>query len=135
MGLFASVDPISRESLRRCLLIENWDAALNPKPSQASNACFVIAPAPSTSCPAAAAGLPALAHSKWAPAGEAPPLLSSLAPATTGISSSAPGVGSGARQREGGAGSGKKGSGHPGNGLARMREEPLPLLTWLFRPR
>ena len=90
------------------MLIKNWDAALNPKPSQASNACLAVAPAPSISCPAAAAGLPVLAHSKWAPAGEAPPLLSSLAPTTSGISSSAPGVGSGAGLREEEKGRGRR---------------------------
>lgn len=33
---FASVDPISRETLKHYLLIENWDAP-NPNPSLASN--------------------------------------------------------------------------------------------------
>lgn len=40
LGLFASVDPISRETPRHCLLTENRDAAINPKPSPVSHMCY-----------------------------------------------------------------------------------------------
>ena len=124
--------PHTQRILRRCMLVESWDAALQPKLSRASSACRPIAGA-----------------LQLAPAGQSPspranglqlgrPLLSPpCQPPTSGISSSAPWRGgrcavSWASLREEGAG--RKRSGPPGNRLSPGQRGPLHELTWLFRP-